>query len=111
MTNKEIAQLLEQFDRTCCGDNYEETDYKVEKTTKLKDEATLVEFTFGEGWHRTAAVVYEAGEIFTLNDWQNDVEIEYDDIYGWIEQQDWITIEGTRVKEAIVFQGLPRILF
>ena len=111
MNKEEIAQLLEQFDRTCCGENYEETDYKVEKTTKLKDEATLVEFTFDEGLYRSAAVVYEAGEIFTLKDWQQDVEVEYDDIYCWIEQQDWVTIEGTRVKEAIVFQGLPRMLF
>ena len=99
MTNeKDIIKILNTYDGC--------TRYQIigEKTLS-KDNAELIEFQSEDKSVTSSAVVYPDGTTFVLSDWQGSCPHTEDEI----GEYDWVCANNNHY--AVVFNGLPRLLF
>ncbi len=105
MTNeKYIIEVLNAYEEFLSG---EKVKYIIIGSTELsQDNAELIEFQSEDKSVKSSAVVYPDGTTFVLFDWQGAYPHTEDEIE---EYNHWVCANNNH--DAVVFNGLPRLLF
>lgn len=99
MTHEEIEKLLEATDVAWGGDGSEVT---ITKEIELPEGATMYLF---ECWDcKLSSICHKDGTVFVMRNWQEPTRPES---YEEIKDYKWRRTDG---MDAIIFDGLPRIL-
>lgn len=99
MTTNEVQSMVQLAEKNMSGYDVEFT-----VTDKIKIDDTAHLFLFENDSCKAAAVGYESGELFVMRDWQEPSRPETAEE---IADYNWCTIDW---QDAIIFDGLPRIL-
>lgn len=100
MTHLEMKELLEAVNVFLGG---EQAEVKITDVIELPEEAQL--YLFDCDGCESSAICYKDGTTFVLTDWQSGRPESYDEI------EDFAWICASTGREAIMFDGMPRILF